>query len=1741
MRNFLLFLFLLLSGKGIMAQSDFATAESLASGNSKSGTVGPANRYVYYKTLLPANGTVTVYIKGEHKQGGTGSIDFYAYDKSHRQIGVKGTLGGKNIAAGEKFMDTIRLYSRAADSIYLVLYQNSSQTFDFTLQYEVLDQSANDPEPNDDFLQAAPLNNEQKAAGQIGYIANNITDRHDYYKTLLPTSGTVTVYIEGIHTGGGSGSVDLYAYDKSRRQIQVKGTLGGKNISLGQKFKDTVRIYSREADSIYLLVYQNSSQSFSYALQYEVADQNINDAEPNDEFSQAGTIVHQETMYGRIGYVTNNVTDRHDYYKTLLPVTGTVKVYIEGTHTGGGSGSIDFYTYDKEKRQVHVKGTLGGRNIALGENFSDTIEIHSRAADSIYLVLYQNSSQSFDYSIRYEMVNISIDDAEPNNVIAEAVPIALNDTMYGRIGYVANNVTDRHDYYRAVLPANGTFTIYIRGTHTGGSAGSVDLYVYDKSQRQIAVKGTLGGKNITLGQQFSDTIRVYSRTADTVYFAVYQNSSQSFDYAVSYEVLDQSTNDTEPNNDFPQALPLPYQEVVAGHIGYIANNVTDRYDYYRAVLPADGTVTIYAEGVHTGGGNGSIDLYIYDRSRRQIGVKGTLGGKNIGLGERFSDTVRVFSRAADTIYFAVYQNSSQSFAYTLSYTVLNQSANDPEPNNDFSEAKPIAHGESIEGHIGYVADNVTDRYDYFKTLLPVDGTVTVYIEGIHTGGGNGSIDFYAYDKSRRQIHVKGTLGGKNIPPGEAFRDTIAIASRAADSIYLMLYQNSSQSFSYKLRYTMPDALQGDAEPNNTFDQAVTVNLTDTVKGLIGYVANAVNDINDYYIAAIPANGNLRIFMDAQNTGTNRAGFSIYAYDKNRRQVGVKSLTAVDPGDMLKDTLTVNCITSDSVYVLVYQPSSGRSFAYNLQFAFEAQQPEAKMGYTRAGGTYEFTNESTLATKYTWSMGNGEQYSTVAPPLITYKPGGYDVRLIVENELCRLRDTAVVGLVVNGLDRYTPESGGPGNIMFTAYGGGFHNGITVQLKQGGFTRSSVDSVSWVNDRGSVFTAVVDMHDAPLGVYDVIISTNDTTYNIPGGYVTEDLVRKLRGEIAGRDIIRFNTDNVYIMRVHNEGNTMAGHTEVYLLTPMDMEVTRLDSLLLGSYNDIALDTIKEYTLVTKERGYPYDGKLWAYYIAGIPAGEYQDISFNLNTATIGKEKIHLWVKGPYSGSEYSSIFDDCIKSILKTAGDLSMDGISTIPGLDCIANAVKLGVTSLYTAGSYLWKKFTGGSSGGAKTTASLSKALASAAKNCAGEAALISVVGAEAAPFVELVDFYSDAVLLGLNLGDNIINIREKCKDDPEDEKEKEIDSRASLDPNTKSGPSGFGEARFISGNDKRMSYTVLFENMNIATLPAQEVIILDTLDKNVYDLSTFRPRQFGFGSQSYLIPAGATEYVEDISYMQDLSVRFYIKLDEETGIVKATFKTIDKATGVVTEDPLAGFLPPNITAPEGEGYISFSVDIKDNLPNGTVIANRASIVFDANEPIITDIWSNTIDRNLPSSIVTEARKVTDSTIIVKINGNDAESGIRVYNLYYSENNEPYRYAGKMRDSSLFKVNPGSTYGFYSISIDKVGNLENKSAAAEATVHMKSEEPVNNGDQLILYPVPSNGTVTLELNIAETQQLFISVYSASGQRVAELYNGSAGSGNLKITKTLYNLSSGLYFVHARGSKGISQKKKLVLVK
>jgi len=186
------------------------------------------------------------------------------------------------------------------------------------------------------------------------------------------------------------------------------------------------------------------------------------------------------------------------------------------------------------------------------------------------------------------------------------------------------------------------------------------------------------------------------------------------------------------------------------------------------------------------------------------------------------------------------------------------------------------------------------------------------------------------------------------------------------------------------------------------------------------------------------------------------------------------------------------------------------------------------------------------------------------------------------------------------------------------------------------------------------------------------------------------------------------------------------------------------------------------------------------------------------------------------------------------------------------------------------------------------------------------------------------------------------------------------DPNEKVGPVGWGANHIVAG-DEPFFYTVYFENdPEIATAPAQEVFVTDVLDENL-DWSTFRLTEITWADHWVDIPADAAmlysrETVPD--YRPEVGKSWWVDVtvEREGATVQWIFRTLDPETGDLPgeEWPLAGFLPVNDDNHIGEGHVSFTIWPKPDLPLGTVITNQAAIVFDINDPIVTNEVFNTI-------------------------------------------------------------------------------------------------------------------------------------------------------------------------------------------
>lgn len=131
----------------------------------------------------------------------------------------------------------------------------------------------------------------------------------------------------------------------------------------------------------------------------------------------------------------------------------------------------------------------------------------------------------------------------------------------------------------------------------------------------------------------------------------------------------------------------------------------------------------------------------------------------------------------------------------------------------------------------------------------------------------------------------------------------------------------------------------------------------------------------------------------------------------------------------------------------------------------------------------------------------------------------------------------------------------------------------------------------------------------------------------------------------------------------------------------------------------------------------------------------------------------------------------------------------------------------------------------------------------------------------------------------------------------------SLDPNDKIVVPNESYKNNTITIEEELNYTVFFENKPEATAEAVYVFIVDTLDPNL-DWSSFQ--------------------VTNISHPDKVSYNF----DQFTGELFCFFDSI--------------MLPPNVSPPEGEGYISYSIKPKKTLDVGDEISNEAFIRFDYN-------------------------------------------------------------------------------------------------------------------------------------------------------------------------------------------------------
>lgn len=532
-----------------------------------------------------------------------------------------------------------------------------------------------------------------------------------------------------------------------------------------------------------------------------------------------------------------------------------------------------------------------------------------------------------------------IPETEPNNNFATS-------QAFNRFDDVAATIANGNDdYYRLIMPFDGTVQIYVTATNTGASNGWIYGNIYDARQTNFAIQNwnIANSQNsfMTPNETRTDTILLEGRQADTLYIRYY--SSTNFNYNFSYNVINPGDfdNDVEPNGSFATALPIAKDETKQGRLEYIKTGTSDEYDYYCAILPHDGTVKIKATIQNATSLGNWVYMNIYDSRQANIPITNfNIANSQNSLLSAFetrTDSFSMYSRAADTFYFRLY--ASRASQYALTYTYTDTSENDVEPNGSFATAIPLAINQSKKGHTEYIKHGVTDDYDYYRIIMPTDGTLKVKASGKNMSNNNAWIYMNIYDSRQANIPIANFNIGNSqntfMLPLESRTDSILLHARMADTMYFRIY--SSHAMQYEVEYSIETSPLNDIEPNGSFATAIYINPNETKSGKLKYMFRGNADDYDYYTTVLPQDGTLELSAQGTNVSTGNGWIYMNIYDGRQTNIPILNFnignsqnTLILPSETRTGTIKFYGVAGDTMYFRIHSSHAmDYSFSYRM--------------------------------------------------------------------------------------------------------------------------------------------------------------------------------------------------------------------------------------------------------------------------------------------------------------------------------------------------------------------------------------------------------------------------------------------------------------------------------------------------------------------------------------------------------------------------------------------------------------------------------------------------------------------------------------------------------------------------------------------------------------------------------------------------------------------------------------------
>jgi|GEM_PF-3304095 len=636
---------------------------------------------------------------------------------------------------------------------------------------------------------------------------------------------------------------------------------------------------------------------------------------------------------------------------------------------------------------------------------------------------------------------------------------------------------------------------------------------------------------------------------------------------------------------------------------------------------------------------------------------------------------------------------------------------------------------------------------------------------------------------------------------------------------------------------------------------------------------------------------------------------------------------------------------------------------------------------------------------------------------------------------------------------SPSKGGDsGSVTTTILGTGFRSGATARLTRAGQT-DIVATKTTVQPGGRVIVASFDLRAQAQGQWDVVVTNLDGgSTTLPGAFAVEEGGRpgQIWVDLIGRTAIRRGLQSESYIMVGNRGNVDAVAVPLFISVSGPCGVrnpgspstcapftgtVKLDFSIVAPVEGGGVQRVDQSQLpIMMQTAFGLQ-TVFPVVIPAIPPGFTASLGINVMSAL--DFEIDVWIGPSFFGSPVlTQAGAQCILSCLNAIYGLT----SAVPFGGCAAAALTIplaGVTGIVDLVLSLEGELP------AMQVVALEGFISSVMLEVAKKG--VECAGQTLATPLIILSVIADAA----QAADAVSKALDDCdfRSLARAFRRRLVLVRGSLDPNDKTGSEGAGDLHYLSGAEP-LRYGIFFQNLETATAPARNVTVTDQLDLTKND-----PNTFVFGpiavAGTIVTPTVGNHFATDVDLRpaQNLVVRINADFDANAGLLIWQLASIDPATGLPPTDALVGFLPPGV-----EGSVTFTVMPGRGLPTGTLVQNQAKVVFDQNAPVITAVWSNTLDNTPPTSQMAALPAQSQPIFTIRWSGTDIGSGVRDYTVFVSQDGGPFAafLTNTTATSASFSGQPGHSYSFFSSARDQAGNIEQKLAVGETSTRIAAD-------------------------------------------------------------------------------------------